>query len=74
MRQAWSTAAALVVAMGLAASADAQQGRGNLSPEERARRAAEAARQLEEEMKAPRPIEALNSVWIEELTWMEVRD
>lgn len=27
-----------------------------------------------EEMSAPRPIEALNSVWIEELTWMEVRD
>lgn len=24
--------------------------------------------------KTPRPIEALNSVWIEELTWMEVRD
>src|SRR5262249_14732643 len=23
---------------------------------------------------APRPIEALDSVWIEELTWMEVRD
>ena len=23
---------------------------------------------------SPRPIEALNSVWIEELTWMEVRD
>ncbi len=27
-----------------------------------------------EEMNAPRPIEAVNSVWIEELTWMEVRD
>jgi creatinine amidohydrolase len=25
-------------------------------------------------MKAPRPIEALDSVWMEELTWMEVRD
>jgi len=24
--------------------------------------------------KAPRPIEALDSVWVEELTWMEVRD
>ena len=23
---------------------------------------------------APRPIAALDSVWIEELTWMEVRD
>jgi len=27
-----------------------------------------------QELDAPRPIEALNSVWIEELTWMEVRD
>jgi creatinine amidohydrolase/Fe(II)-dependent formamide hydrolase-like protein len=74
MRQAWSTAAALVVTMGVASAADAQQGRRNISPEERARREAEAARQLEEEMNTPRPIEALNSVWIEELTWMEVRD
>ena len=36
--------------------------------------AAEQARQLQAEMAEPRPIEALNSVWIEELTWMEVRD
>ncbi len=26
------------------------------------------------DMEAPRPIDALDSVWIEELTWMEVRD
>ena len=25
-------------------------------------------------MNAPRPIEALNSLWLEELTWMEIRD
>ncbi len=25
-------------------------------------------------MNAPRPIEALDSVWMEELTWMEIRD
>lgn len=25
-------------------------------------------------MNAPRPIEAVNSVWLEELTWMEIRD
>jgi creatinine amidohydrolase/Fe(II)-dependent formamide hydrolase-like protein len=36
--------------------------------------AAEQQRQLEAEMAEPRPIDALNSVWIEELTWMEVRD
>lgn len=29
---------------------------------------------LEEEMREPRPIAALESVWMEELTWMEVRD
>lgn len=38
--------------------------------EERAARA--AAR--EAAMNAPRPIEALSSLWIEELTWMEIRD
>ena len=26
------------------------------------------------DMQAPRPIDAFDSVWIEELTWMEVRD
>ncbi|GIW53137.1 MAG: hypothetical protein KatS3mg081_2492 [Gemmatimonadales bacterium] len=39
-----------------------------------ARAGAQQERQIEDELKAPRPIEALNSVWIEELTWMEVRD
>ena len=56
-----------------AAPAVAQQGR-QMSEEQRARFMAEQARQLEEDMKTPRPIEALNSVWIEELTWMEIRD
>jgi creatinine amidohydrolase/Fe(II)-dependent formamide hydrolase-like protein len=41
-----------------------------MTPEQRA--AADARRQAE--MKAPRPIDALDSVWMEELTWMEVRD
>ncbi len=35
---------------------------------------AEQERRLQEELAAPRPIEAANSVWIDELTWMEVRD
>ncbi len=35
---------------------------------------AEQERAFQEELAQPRPIEALNSVWIEELTWMEVRD
>lgn len=44
--------------------------RPQLTPEQQA----EAARRREAEMAAPRPIDALDSVWTEELTWMEVRD
>lgn len=51
-----------------ASSADAQ--RRTMTPEERAARQAA----MEEEMRAPRPIDAIESVWIEELTWMEIRD
>jgi creatinine amidohydrolase/Fe(II)-dependent formamide hydrolase-like protein len=40
------------------------------TPEEQAARMAER----QAEMSEPRPIEALNSLWIEELTWMEIRD
>lgn len=60
-----------LVATTAAAPAAAQE---SPTPEERARRAAERQRELEAELAAPRPIEALESVWIEELTWMEVRD
>ena len=68
----------VIVALGVclvAATASAQPPapggqRGQQTPEQRA--AAEARRQAE--MNAPRPIEALDSVWIEDLTWMEVRD
>ncbi len=45
-----------------------------MSAEERARWQAEQERERQEMMSMPRPIEALNSVWIDELTWMEVRD
>ena len=44
--------------------------RPQLTPEQQA----EAAKRREAEMIAPRPIDALDSVWTEELTWMEVRD
>ena len=55
----------------LASTATAQRPRAQeLTPEQRAARAAER----EAAMNAPRPIEAVNSVWIEELTWMEIRD
>ncbi len=73
MRNARVFVLGLGLAMGLAGIAEAQQ-RGNMTEEERARRRAEQARQLQEELRSPRPLEALNSVWIEELTWMEVRD
>lgn len=36
--------------------------------------AQERERALQEELQAPRPVEALESVWLEELTWMEPRD
>ncbi|MGH7711279.1 MAG: creatininase family protein [Gemmatimonadaceae bacterium] len=49
-------------------SAAAAQGRQ--TPEQRA----EAERRLQAELRMPRPVDALNSVWIEELTWIEVRD
>lgn len=52
----------------------AAQGRGNMTAEERARRQAEAERAFQEELHAERPIDAFDSVWIEELTWIEVRD
>jgi creatinine amidohydrolase/Fe(II)-dependent formamide hydrolase-like protein len=46
-------------------------GRGQLTPEQREA----AARQAhEQEAAKPRPIAALDSVWIEELTYLEVRD
>lgn len=41
-----------------------------MTPEQQA--ALAAKRQAE--MTAPRPIEALDSVWTEDLTWMDVRD
>ena len=55
----------------LASPAEAQRPRGqDLTPEQRAARAAER----EAAMNAARPIDAVTSLWIEELTWMEIRD
>ncbi len=68
----------MIVALvsGLAAYVEAQQrgGRGNLTPEQRAERAERQRLEIEHMYAMERPIEALDSVWIEELTWMEVRD
>ena len=41
-----------------------------MTPEQQA----EAAKRRDAEMNAPRPIDALDSVWTEDLTWMEIRD
>ena len=72
MRNAQFVIIVLALAVGLPRVAQAQQ--RQMTDQERARRRAEQAQQLQEELRSPRPIEALNSVWIEELTWMEVRD
>lgn len=59
------------LAMAVVATVSAQTGGGRqATPEQRAAYAARRAA----EMKTPRPIEALDSVWMEELTWMEIRD
>lgn len=69
MKQKWLVTMVLVaLAIGQAATIQAQQ--RTITPEERAQR----ERELQEELQQPRPIDALNSVWIEELTWLEVRD
>jgi creatinine amidohydrolase/Fe(II)-dependent formamide hydrolase-like protein len=58
---------ALAVLLVTAPTAFAQ---GRQTPEQRA----EAERRLQAELKMPRPVDALNSLWIEELTWIEIRD
>ena len=69
-------ACSMVVVLGLVTTlgAVAQPWQESSSPEERARQEAQRQRRVQEDLRAPRPIEALGSVWIEELTWMEVRD
>jgi len=46
----------------------------DLTPEQRAQMQMERETRVAAELISRRPIEALNSIWIEELTWMEVRD
>lgn len=62
----FAVVAAGTVALGVGAAAQRPQ----MTPEQQA--AAAARRQAE--MNAPRPIPALDSVWMEQLTWMEIRD
>lgn len=70
MTRRWLAATAVVMVLGTASAAGAQQGRTAPTAEQ----LAEQERQLQEELRAPRPIEAVGSVWIEDLTWMEIRD
>lgn len=72
MRRLGPLVTACALASVLAAPAAAQQ--RDMTAEERARFLAEQERRLQEEMSAPRPIDGFDSVWLEELTWMEVRD
>jgi creatinine amidohydrolase len=65
-----ATVATLTTGAAIAQQAPPQQ-RPQRSPEERA--AAERA-EVAKMMAMPRPIDALDSVWLEELTWLEVRD
>ncbi len=73
MSRTITAVATAVWVAGLAAPLAAVQ-QSDPSPEERARLQAERERERLEMMRMPPPIEALNSVWIDELTWLEVRD
>jgi creatinine amidohydrolase/Fe(II)-dependent formamide hydrolase-like protein len=63
----------LTLAVLLSSLGSAQQ-RTTLSPEEQARRQAEREERVQAALASERPIAAIDSVWIEELTWMEIRD
>jgi len=72
-RKACSVLLLIALVAGIATIVEAQQ-RGQMTPEQRAERQRQQAEALAEEMAEPRPMAGIDSVWIEELTWMEVRD
>ena len=61
--------AALALSLALASPAIAQ-----MSDADRAARMAEAQRAFQREMASERPMDGINTVWLEEMTWMEIRD
>jgi creatinine amidohydrolase/Fe(II)-dependent formamide hydrolase-like protein len=63
-------ASLIVTGSAFAQAPEARPQRPPMTPEQQA----EAAKRREAEMNAPRPIAAVDSVWMEQLTWMEVRD
>lgn len=62
------TLVSLALSAGLAPSLQGQ------SAADRAARQAEQERAFQREMAAERPMAGINSVWLEDLTWMEIRD
>ena len=74
MRRIAVLAAAVLISAStaLAQTQPAQGGRRpQLSPEERAARQAEETKRM---FAMERPVDALDTVWLEEMTWLEVRD
>jgi creatinine amidohydrolase/Fe(II)-dependent formamide hydrolase-like protein len=74
MRSTWILGMISPLALAGLVAARQPPGQAPLDDAERALRRAEQQRRHAEEMATPRPIAALDTVWIEELTWMEVRD
>ena len=67
---------ALLATLSASSGAQTAQGRGgqNRAPLTPEQQAAQKARQAASAPDAPRPIDMLDTVWIEEQTWMETRD
>jgi creatinine amidohydrolase len=68
------TACIAVMTAALAAQAPQPRGPQNRAPLTPEQQAAQTARQAASAPDAPRPIDMLDTVWIEEQTWMETRD
>ena len=75
MKSAMAISLSCVLACTVAVAAQAPQGRGQgrgpLTPEQQEQ---QRAREAASGPNAPRPIDALDTVWIEEQSWMETRD
>lgn len=72
MKTTCATVATVALLFATAGAVVAQQ--RQMTPEQRAQARAEAEARVQRDLETPTPIDAFDSVWIEELTWMEVRD
>ena len=70
------TTTTMVLTLAAAAATRSRSRRRRSSGQQRspAERAAAAQAEHEKMMAMPRPVDAVDSVWLEELTWLEVRD